>query len=101
MQLARKSCYPKVGTYHYYKNLGLPKGSVYKQNPLFALKARGYSTQVGDGDGDSIVSNVVNIREVGQLNTFDRNITETKNLRYMETNNESSLKRSSMIYNGM
>ena len=103
MQLARKSCCSKVRTCHNYKNLGLPKGCYYN-NLSYVVKARSYSTyrSMDNGNGDPIsVAETKKKGEVGQLNTFDENAAEIKNLRCMETNIKSSEKRASMIYNDM
>jgi len=103
MQLARKSCCSKVRTCHNYKNLGLPKGCYY-DNLSYVVKARSYSTyrRMYNGNGDPIrVAETKKNGEVGQLNTFEGNAAEIKNLRCMETNIKSNEKRVGMIYNDM
>lgn len=103
MQLARKSCCSKVRTCHNHKNLGLPKGCYYN-NLSYVVKARSYSTYrcMYNGNGDPIsVAEIKENGEVGQLNTFEGNAAEIKNLRCIETNIKSSEKRAGMIYNDM
>lgn len=103
MQLAQKSCCSKVRTCHNYKNLGLPKGCYYN-NLSYVIKARSYSTyrRMYNGNGDPIsVAETKKNGEVGQLNTFEGNAAEIKNLRCVETNIKSSEKRAGMIYNDM
>ena len=79
MQLAQKSCYPKISIYHYYKNLRLFKGRVYKYKSLYTFKVRDYFIRIFkiNGDGDSIVFNFVNNKEMNQLNTINKSITKT------------------------